>query len=255
MTSFMGKSAVIRYPFDKITANGGDGHVSERESVALIREKPMYRKSLAATLAVTLLALSGAGNEATGQEPRSGTVTGEVKVKKDINDGKNTAIDVLAPGEERARSYHVQYDEKAKGPVPAVLKAVRGAEVGDRVEIEWVATGHGPAIKKLQIVKKRSGEKKDEARKGSVTGVVTAKGDNWLEVKADGEERARRYVPHWRGGAPDQGGGPDKEIVAEIKKVPLNGRVKLDWVFEERPRVEKIEVLKKPEENASDKKK
>jgi hypothetical protein len=90
-------------------------------------------------------------------------------------------------------------------------------------------------------------EKKDEPRKGTVTGVVTAKGDNWIEVKADGEEKARRYVPHWRGGAPADGGGPDKDMVAKIKDTPLKSRVKLDWEFEERARVVKIEVLKKPE--------
>jgi hypothetical protein len=96
-------------------------------------------------------------------------------------------------------------------------------------------------------------EKKDEKdRKGTVTGVVTAKGDNWIEVKADGEEKARRYVPHWKGGAPDKGGGPDKEMVAEIKKVAVHSRVKLDWEFEERPRVVKIEVLKKPEGDKKD---
>jgi hypothetical protein len=94
-------------------------------------------------------------------------------------------------------------------------------------------------------------DKKDEPRKGTVTGVVTSKGDPakneyWIEVKADGEEKGRRYVPHWRGGNPNQGGGPDKEMIAEIKKIEVNSRVKLEWVFEERPRVEKIEVLKKP---------
>jgi hypothetical protein len=78
-----------------------------------------------------------------------------------------------------------------------------------------------------------------------VTGIVTAKGDNWIEVKADGEEKGRRYVPHWRGGAPKDGGGPDKEMVAKIKEIPLKARVRLEWAFEERPRVEKIEVLKK----------
>jgi hypothetical protein len=89
--------------------------------------------------------------------------------------------------------------------------------------------------------------KKDAEKKGTVTGVVTGKGDNWIEVKADGEEKARRYVPHWRGGAPDKGGGPDKEMVARLKEVPLKARVRLEWTFEERPRVEKIEVLRKPE--------
>jgi hypothetical protein len=87
--------------------------------------------------------------------------------------------------------------------------------------------------------------KKDAEKKGTVTGVVTAKGDNWIEVKADGEEKGRRYVPHWRGGAPKDGAGPDKEMVAKIKEVPVKARVRLEWSFEERPRVEKIEVLKK----------
>lgn len=83
----------------------------------------------------------------------------------------------------------------------------------------------------------------DGGRKGVVTGVVTAKGEHWIEVSGDGEEKARRYVPHWRGGAPAAGGGPDKEMVARIGEVPVHSRVRLDWVFEERPRVEKIEVL------------
>ena len=88
----------------------------------------------------------------------------------------------------------------------------------------------------------------DEGKKGTVTGVVTAKGESWIEVKADGEEKARRYVPHWRGGAPDKGGGPDKEMVAKLKAVPVKARVRLEWSFEERPRVEKIEVLKADKE-------
>lgn len=90
-------------------------------------------------------------------------------------------------------------------------------------------------------------EKKEEARKGTVTGQVTGKGEAWIEVKADGEEKARKYVPHWRGGAPAAGGGPDKAMVARLKEVPLNSRVRLEWTFEERPRVEKIEVLKSGE--------
>ena len=88
----------------------------------------------------------------------------------------------------------------------------------------------------------------DEGKKGTVTGIVTAKGDNWIEVKADGEEKARRYVPNWKGGQPKDGGGPDKEIVAKIKETPLKARVRLEWSFHERPRVEKIEVLKAEKE-------
>lgn len=92
---------------------------------------------------------------------------------------------------------------------------------------------------------KKDEKKKDEERKGTVTGVVTAKAENWIEVKADGEEKARKYVPHWKGGNPDKGGGPDKDMVAKIKGTPLNSRVRIEWEFEERARVVKIEVLKK----------
>lgn len=92
---------------------------------------------------------------------------------------------------------------------------------------------------------KKDDKKSEEGRKGTVTGIVTAKGPNWIEVKADGEEKGRRYVPHWKGGLPKDGGGPDKTMVAKIKDTPLKSRVKLDWEFEERPRVVKIEILKK----------
>src|SRR5919204_5161945 len=77
-------------------------------------------------------------------------------------------------------------------------------------------------------------EKKPTAKKsGTVVGTLTAKGPNWIEVRADGEEKARRYVPHWRGGLPKDGGGPDKKMAASIKETPLKARVRLEWSFEE----------------------
>jgi hypothetical protein len=96
--------------------------------------------------------------------------------------------------------------------------------------------------------KKEDKKKDEEVRKGTVTGIVTAKDTNWIEIKADGEDKARRYVPHWRGGMPAAGGGPDKEMLKQIKEVPVKSRVRIEWSFEERPRVEKIEVLKKADE-------
>src|SRR5262245_46989847 len=98
-------------------------------------------------------------------------------------------------------------------------------------------------------------EKKDEPKKGTVVGTLSAKGDNWIEIKADGEEKARRYVPHWRGGAPKDGGGPDKKMVAEFKKLKVGSRLRIEWAFEERARVEKIEVLKEAKEKAKEKEK
>jgi hypothetical protein len=95
--------------------------------------------------------------------------------------------------------------------------------------------------------KKDPKEKEKAKRSGTVVGVLTAKGDNFVEVKADGEEKARKYVPHWRGGNPDKGGGPDKEMVKIIKSLKVGSRVRLEWEFDERPRVIRIEVIKNAE--------
>lgn len=92
-----------------------------------------------------------------------------------------------------------------------------------------------------------AGEKKEEKKRrgGTIIGVVTAKGKGFVEVKADGEERARKYVPHWVGGAPAKGGGLDKNMLKTIDAVKVGSRVRLVWEFEERPRVVRLEVLKR----------
>src|SRR4051794_35156995 len=86
-----------------------------------------------------------------------------------------------------------------------------------------------------------AGEKKEpEKRGGTVVGVVTAVDAKSIEVKADGEEKGRRYVPRWVGGVPAQGGGPEKAMLEQFGKVKVGSRVKLDWEFEERPRAIKL---------------
>jgi hypothetical protein len=86
-------------------------------------------------------------------------------------------------------------------------------------------------------------KEKPEKKSGTVTGEVTAKDKNWIEVKADGEEKARKYVPYWRGG---NTGGFDKDVLKTIAEVKIGSRVRLEWEFNERPRAVKIEVLDTP---------
>ncbi|HJZ57110.1 MAG TPA: hypothetical protein VKE74_19225 [Gemmataceae bacterium] len=100
----------------------------------------------------------------------------------------------------------------------------------------------------------RGQEKKADPTRGTVSGTVTAKGDRWIEVRADGEKHPRRYVAPWKGGLAADGGGPDATTIAMLKGVPANARVKLDWALaDDRPRIVKLEVFgegdagKKPE--------
>ena len=118
----------------------------------------MLRTLLAASVILVLFA--GAGLvDGQDKKKRTGMLTGELKSQKPTPNGKNTMIEVLAPGEEKARSYRVQYDPKVKGPMPEVLKKVRAAKVGDRVQLEWIDTGEGLAITAFQVLKKAN---KDE---------------------------------------------------------------------------------------------
>jgi hypothetical protein len=113
-----------------------------------------------ATSVLAIWVLAGHPTAAEDEKPKTGTIIGKLESQKDTPDGKNTVIEVLAPGEERPRKYHVLYDAKAKGPVESVLAAVRAAKVGDRVELEWVQTGHGPAIKAYRVLRKDGEGKK-----------------------------------------------------------------------------------------------
>jgi hypothetical protein len=81
---------------------------------------------------------------------------------------------------------------------------------------------------------------------GTVTGILTAKGTNWIEVKADGASNPERYFAFWRGGNPDQGGGPDPVMVKTISKLVVPNRVKVTWKMDERRRIVSVETLAPP---------
>jgi hypothetical protein len=124
-----------------------------------------------------------------------------------------------------------------------MLKTIRELEVGSRIKLEWKFDERQRVVK-VEVLKKPAKEdsKKEEAKgaekKGTVVGTLTAKGDNWIEVKADGEEKARRYVLHF---------GGTKELLAAMRDTPLNSRVRVEWLHFERLRVLKMEVVKSAE--------
>jgi hypothetical protein len=95
---------------------------------------------------------------------------------------------------------------------------------------------------------KQDKKDKEAGKHGKVIGILVGIGKEKkaIDVKADGEEKARTYVPHWVGGAPAQGGGPDKKMVEIISKLKVGSRVEVKWEFEERLRVVEIKVLHLP---------
>src|SRR5262245_57857573 len=96
------------------------------------------------------------------------------------------------------------------------------------------------------VVAQEKKKEKDpqEGKKGTVIGTLTNKGENFIEVQAAGEEKARKYFPQWVGGAPAKGGGFDKNTIKAIREVTVGSRVEIEWLFQERLRVTNLKVLK-----------
>jgi hypothetical protein len=94
-----------------------------------------------------------------------------------------------------------------------------------------------------------------EGKKGTVVGTLVGKDKGWIEVKADGEEKGRKYVPQWRGGMPDQGGGPDKEMLKTFSELKIGSRIEVEWLYEERFRAMKVKLIKAPPEEKKEEKK
>jgi hypothetical protein len=76
---------------------------------------------------------------------------------------------------------------------------------------------------------------REEDRTGTVTGMAVEKGGYWIDVKADGTEKPRRYYC-----------GSDPVALKAVKNTEVGSRVRLEWRFREVYRVVKIEVLKPP---------
>lgn len=77
---------------------------------------------------------------------------------------------------------------------------------------------------------------------GTLVGVVTGKGQNWIVVKPE-QGASERFMARWIGGPPDRGGGLDKEIVAKIARVKEGDKVEVKWIMDERKRVVGLTVL------------
>lgn len=120
----------------------------------------MLARAICVTLLFAVCCLVGLSEGGETKKKRTGSLTGEIKSTKASPNGKNQIIEVLAPGEEKARPYRVQYDPKVKGPIAEILTKVRAAKVGDRVQLDWIDTGEGLAITAFEVLKKSKDDDK-----------------------------------------------------------------------------------------------
>jgi hypothetical protein len=80
-------------------------------------------------------------------------------------------------------------------------------------------------------------------RTGTATGLLTAKGEGWIMVRADGANESSKLMPRWVGGTPQQGGGLDKQMLATFRELKVGSRIEVKWLLDEHLRALSVKVL------------
>ncbi len=70
-----------------------------------------------------------------------------------------------------------------------------------------------------------------EVEQGTLRGILTSKGEAWVEVKDD-NGYLHRYLAPWNGDAPSKGGGFDAETLELIEELVVGNRVNLAWFWD-----------------------
>ena len=80
-----------------------------------------------------------------------------------------------------------------------------------------------------------------EKKSGTFVGTLAAKDGGKIVVESPNGRM--EFIPYWRGGAPDKGGGFDKEMMKQLEGFEKGDRVQVKWVFEEHNRIDQIKKL------------
>ena len=77
---------------------------------------------------------------------------------------------------------------------------------------------------------------------GTTEGILSAKGDSWIELLDNGDF-LHRFIPRWDGEGPANGGAFDQRMIRVISELVVGNRVRVNWVHDGHLRVLKAEVV------------
>ena len=170
-------------------------------------------------------------------EQRAGAVTGIL-----ISKGEGW-IEVKAEGEEAPKNYTVVWipgaTKEGGRPDEKMIKLLQKIATNNLVQLMWRdEEGQRKVVAIREVV--------PPARTGAMLGVIVGKGDEWIEVKPPKAGYTERYIPRWVGGMPQDGGGFDKDMIRTFGGITVGDKVKLQWMYDERKRVVRIEKFNAP---------
>lgn len=194
----------------------------------------IFARIACATLLATVLVAAPTTSRAEETAPQSGVFEGVLTAKSDRH------IMVRADGEPESRKFVPRWigglPKNGGGLDKTVLAAFSKLTVNSRIKVAWVFSER-LRVTDIQVLALPGGNGGATQGDGAFRGIVTAKGENWISVRPDGERESQKFVPRWVGGMPKNGGGYNKEMLASIAQTQVGAHMRIEWVFEEHPRV------------------
>jgi hypothetical protein len=145
---------------------------------------------------------------------------------------------VKEEGEAESRRYVIPHGED--GADKEMAETLKKLYVANLVDLEWALADGRRRVRAVRLLV-------PPEKSGEVTGVVTAKGDRWVDVKPDGEGPTERYTSRWVGG---REGGPDRDQLRAIVELKKGGRVRVLWQYQERKLIVELSGAGAPAESA-----
>jgi len=158
--------------------------------------------------------------------PKGGIVTGILTATGE------SWIAVKAEGERRMERYTPRLDDDGTYD-HKMLDAFDKLITCNLVQVKWVED-EGRRVVALRTVP-------PGGKAGITLGTVVSKGASWIDVKPAKGGFAERYIPRWIGGLPKAGGGLDEDVVRLIKEAEEGDRVKIQWFYDVRKRLTRME--------------
>ena len=129
---------------------------------------------------------------------------------------------VLVKNEQEQQKVRCETTDKA------LIAAIDKLTVPSRVKVTWTTDGERKVLASVEAV--------GAAGNATVEGVVTAKGNNWIEIKLPAGN-TERYTVYYANA------GNAAAMTATIAKTEIGAHVKIEWLYHEHNRVVKLEPI------------
>jgi len=150
-------------------------------------------------------------------------------------DPKWPTFDVKPGSQGHTERYVAVWNPATKSVDQRLAQIITGLNVGDKVKVAWSYDERKRATQ-IQVTAKA----KSPGGPGKVAGIVTAKTDKDITIKAEGEDEAKRYLL-----AP-QGGVPKADLQAALKTVFVPNLVMFSSQGQDQPVLTNIRVILPP---------